>query len=80
MPYTWKAKPHMAGSHPPVVDASDEWMTQKQAAEKIKVTVATVRSMIDRGELPAYRLGPRVVRIRRSDLDSVLTPIEAARA
>jgi excisionase family DNA binding protein len=68
----------MAGSHSPaVVDAADELITQQQVANVLKVTVATVRSMIDRGELRAYRVGPRAVRIRRSDLKSILSPIEA---
>ena len=68
----------MAGSHPPVVDASDELLTQQQVAQLLKVTVPTVRSKIESGELPAYRLGLRVVRIRRSDLDQILTPMSAA--
>jgi excisionase family DNA binding protein len=67
----------VAGSHPPAVDTVDELLTQQQAAELLKVTVPTVRSMIDRAELRAYRAGPRAVRIRRSDLDSILTPIES---
>ena len=32
----------------------------------------TVRNMIDRGELPAIRVGARRVRIERSDLDAFL--------
>jgi excisionase family DNA binding protein len=32
----------------------------------------TVRNWIDRGELPAVRVGSRRVRIRRSDLDRFL--------
>jgi excisionase family DNA binding protein len=67
----------MAGLHPTAVDTVDELLTQQQAAELLKVTVPTVRSMIDRSVLRAYRVGPRAVRIRRSDLDSILTPIES---
>jgi excisionase family DNA binding protein len=65
----------MAGLNPPAIDASDEWLTQQQVAAALKVTVPTVRSKIDRGELPAYRFGPRVVRVRRSDVEKLLTPI-----
>lgn len=67
----------MAGysSLPAAVSDSDEFITQQQAARIIQVNVRTIRAMIEREELPAYRLGNRVVRIRRSDLDRVLTPM-----
>jgi excisionase family DNA binding protein len=69
----------MAGLHPPVVDASpDELLTQLQVAELLKVTVPTVRAKIGSGELPAYRLGQRVVRVRRGDVDRLLTPMSAS--
>jgi excisionase family DNA binding protein len=71
---------YMAGSCPPAVDTADELLTQQQVAEILQVTVATVRSRIDRNELRAYRVGPRAVRIRRSDLDHILTPIESGSA
>jgi excisionase family DNA binding protein len=66
----------MAGLSTPAVAA--EFVTQQQAAAALQVTVNTIRSLIDRGELPAYRVGGRIVRIRRVDLDRILTPIGGA--
>ena len=41
-------------------------------AELFKLNQQTVRNWIDRGELRAVRVGPRRVRIRRSDLDAFI--------
>lgn len=38
-------------------------------AEQIGVTKATVLELIADGRLPAYRIGQRVLRVRREDLD-----------
>ena len=38
----------------------------------------TVRRLIASGKLPAYRLGTRVIKVRISDLDAVLTPLGGA--
>lgn len=48
-----------------------------EAAEYLGVHVQTVRSWIRSGRLPARRLaGQRALRIRASDLESVLEPVE----
>lgn len=44
------------------------WCSITQAASALSVSRDTVRRMIDRGELYAERLGPRLVRV---DLDSI---------
>lgn len=50
----------------------DEFLTVKEVAALLKLNEQTVRNMIDRGELPAVRVGSRRVRIRQSDLDAFL--------
>ena len=50
----------------------DEFLTVKEVAELLKLNEQTLRNMIDRGELPAVRVGSRRVRIRQSDLDAFL--------
>ena len=50
----------------------DEFLTVKEVAGLLKLNEQTLRNMIDRGELPAVRVGSRRVRIRRSDLDAFL--------
>jgi excisionase family DNA binding protein len=51
-----------------------------EAAAYLGVNVRTVRNMLYDGRLKAYKLGPRIVRIRLSDIDTALEPYtEAAR-
>ena len=61
----------------------DSLITPEQAADYLHLTVDSVRSMITKGVLPAYNLGhtPKrpTYRIRKSALDTVLTPVKAAR-
>ncbi|WP_183467516.1 helix-turn-helix domain-containing protein [Mycolicibacterium iranicum] len=47
-------------------------------ATYLGVTTRTVQQMIADGRLPAYRLGPRVVRLRRDDVDAALKPYGGA--
>lgn len=49
--------------------------TIKAAAARLEVTEITIRRMISRGELAAYRLGPRSVRLDADEVDRLLTPI-----
>jgi excisionase family DNA binding protein len=43
-------------------------MNLQQAAASVGVSVSTVRNWIKSGQLPAYRLGPRLLRVKPSDL------------
>lgn len=52
---------------------NDEWLTIKQAAEHLKVSVGAIRKYIRLGKLPHYRQG-RIIRLKRSDVDNLLTP------
>jgi len=46
-------------------------LTVPQVAEEFQVTAQTIRNWIDRGVLPAVRVG-RAFRIRRADVDRLL--------
>lgn len=48
------------------------YLTVDEVAELLKINPQTVRNWIDRGELPAVRVGQRRVRICQSDLDEFL--------
>jgi excisionase family DNA binding protein len=52
----------------------------QQAAEETACSVSTLRNLIKRGDLPAYRFGPRLIRVRREDLATVLKPYEGGQA
>jgi excisionase family DNA binding protein len=49
---------------------ADEYLTVAEVATELKVNEQTVRNWIDRGELPAVRVGSRRVRVRRPDLEA----------
>lgn len=64
---------------------NDPLLNPEQCAEYLNLTVDTVRMMISKGELKAYRLAhsnPKrpTYRVRASALDSVLKPVEAGGA
>jgi excisionase family DNA binding protein len=54
------------------------WLTIPQAAESLGVSTDTVRRRIADGTIPATRLGPRLIRIRLSDLSSAGTAMGVA--
>ena len=58
---------------PEIVPDAD-LLTVPEAATVLKVSPVTVSRWLRQGRLPAYRLGPRAVRIRRADLAAVFSP------
>lgn len=59
--------------------ASPPNLSIADVADYLGVTTRTVQSMIADGRLTAYRLGPRVVRLRLADVDAALQPYGGAR-
>ena len=51
--------------------------TVAEVAHALRVSVPTVWRWVHSGRLPAYRVGQRRIRIRRSDLGSVISPVKA---
>jgi excisionase family DNA binding protein len=56
------------------MDRDLDLLTLDEAATLLKVSVVTLRRWIKQGRLPAYHVGPRKVRIKRSDLAKAFTP------
>jgi excisionase family DNA binding protein len=50
-------------------------MSIPNAAAYLGVDQSTIRDMIADGRLRAYKLGDRVIRLRRSEIDAALTQI-----
>ena len=50
----------------------ETFLTVAEIAELLKLNPQTIRNWIDRGSLPAVRVGPRRVRVRQADLDEFL--------
>lgn len=53
-------------------------LTIESAAEMLAVHPRTIRRYIAAGDLPAYRIGARQIRVRTSDVDALLVPIPTA--
>ena len=75
----------MAKSNTPVGLTSQttnlhEMLPLQQAAEVAACSVSTLRNLIARGDLTAYRFGPRMIRIRRQDLEALLQPYQGGQA
>jgi excisionase family DNA binding protein len=54
---------------------SDEILNTKESAAYLKVSQSTIRNLVLREQLKAVRVGIRIVRFRKSDLDALLTPL-----
>lgn len=46
-----------------------------EAAERTGLSTYTLRRRIAQGRLPAYRSGPRIIRVDPADVDNLLTRI-----
>ncbi len=49
-----------------------------QAAERTKLSTRTLRRRIADGSLPAYRVGPRILRVDPDEVDQLLVRLPAA--
>ena len=59
-------------------DPETDLLTKAEAAKLLKVSPVTISRWLKQGRLPAYRLGPRAIRIRRADLNDLLDPVVGA--
>jgi len=59
-----------------VTDPSrSEFLTVAEAAEELRVTERFIRKLIATGDLSAVKVGSRLVRIRRTNLEEILRPV-----
>lgn len=60
----------------PTTDVKNRrYVRPNEAAEYARVSRKTIDRMIARGELPAYRINARIVRVDLNDVDALFTPI-----
>ena len=50
----------------------NDLLTQREAAEYLRVSLKSLRRLVREGRLPELRLGPRLPRYRVRDLDALL--------
>ena len=55
-----------------MTDDDDQLLTYDQAAERLSVSVSTVKRLIAAGELPRVQLGPNSPRIAAADVRSFI--------
>lgn len=67
----WSMKTH-AHSRPPAYESL------AQAAERTGLSAHTLRRRIADGSLPAFRNGPRLIRVRPPDVDRLMRAIPTA--
>ncbi len=51
------------------------WLSVREAAERRHLSTKTIRRFIATGELPAERIGARLIRIRTVDVDALGKPL-----
>lgn len=57
--------------------APAQLLTVAEAAKRAGVHPMTIRRWIATGELPAYRLGPRLLKVDPEDVDASARPVVA---
>ena len=55
-----------------------EELSPAEAATYMQVDTSTIRRWIYKGLLPAHRVGPRLLRINRTDLDAMTKAVKVA--
>ena len=56
-----------------------EYYTVSEAAALLQVSPSTIWRWIEADKLPAYRVGPKTIRVRRQDLEAIIRPARARR-
>lgn len=64
----------------PVDRAVPTYVSLAQAAQITEQSVRTIRRRVSDGSLPAYKFGPRHIRIKLEDLEAMGRPIPSARS
>ena len=65
---------HQTDTPRPRRNSADDFVTVREAAETLGVSPSTVWRWVDAGNLPASRVGPKAIRIRRGDVEAAIRP------
>ncbi|TPG31658.1 excisionase family DNA-binding protein [Mycolicibacterium hodleri] len=68
----------MKDAKPPALAGT--YLSIGETAAYLGITTRTVSQMIADGRLVAYRCGPRVIRLRRDEIDAAMVPVPAGGA
>ena len=59
------------------IQQTSELLTVREAATLVKVSPLTISRYLRQGRLRAYRVGPRAIRVRRADVETLLKPVDS---
>lgn len=54
---------------------SEKPVSLKEAADRLGVAVITARRYVSSGELPAVRVGKKLLKVRPADIEAFMTPV-----
>jgi len=54
------------------------YLTRQEAADRLAVSLRTLDGLISRGDLPAYRIGTKLIRIKEEELESFMKARQVA--
>lgn len=57
-------------------DTTPEYLTRKETAEMLGVSLPTLHSYVKKGYLTAHRVGEKTVRFKREDVEKALNAVE----
>jgi excisionase family DNA binding protein len=60
----------------PETPPARRWASRAHAAAYAGISERTLDDLINKGELRAYRLGPKMIRIDLGDLDALMVPLD----
>ena len=55
----------------PAVPVSPQWMSTKDASERLGITLRTLYRLIDEGQIAVYKFG-RVIRLKEGDVEGFI--------
>jgi excisionase family DNA binding protein len=66
-----------AGSpiHPSLNTLTEKWISRKEAAQFLGVSLPTLGELVKKNVLPAYRMGSKIV-FKKSEITSSLKPVQ----
>lgn len=57
-------------------DTTPEYLTRKETAEMLGVSLPTLHSYVKKGYLTAHRVGEKTIRFRKEDVENALNAVE----
>lgn len=60
-------------------DKTPEYLTRKETAEMLGVSLPTLHSYVKKGYLTVHRVGEKTVRFKREDVEKALNAVEPIR-